>query len=50
MKTQRILSIDTNAKTVKGQKKGYLTGIVYLAPYTLGGTNVCPMAKLAGCH
>ena len=49
-KTQRILSIDTNAKTVKGQKKGYLTGIIYLAPYTLSGVNLCPTAKLAGCH
>lgn len=49
MKTQRILSIDTNAKTVKGQKQGYLTGIIYLAPYTLGGTNVCPMAEKANC-
>jgi len=46
----KILSIDTNAKTVKGQKKGYLTGIVYLAPYTLSGVNLCPTAELAGCH
>jgi len=50
MKTQRILSIDTNAKTVKGQKQGFLTGIIYLAPYTLSGVNLCPTAELAGCH
>ncbi len=44
-----LLSIDTNAKTVKGQKQGFLTGILYLAPYTISGKNVCPMAKLASC-
>jgi len=48
-KTQRILSIDTNSKTVKGQKKGYLTGIVYLAPHKIAGFNICPMAEIAGC-
>ncbi len=43
-----------NAKTIKGQKKGYLTGILYLAPanearaagYTT--PNACPFAS-AGC-
>jgi hypothetical protein len=44
-----LLSIDTNAKTVKGQKQGYMTGILYIAPYNLSGFQVCPMAKLAGC-
>lgn len=46
----KILSIDTNSKTVKGQKQGYLTGIIYLAPYNLSGVNLCPTAELAGCH
>lgn len=46
----KLLNIDANAKTVKGQKKGYLTGIMYLAPYTVSGINVCPMAELANCH
>mgnify|MGYP000318400142 CR=1 FL=1 len=44
-----LLNIDANAKTVKGQKKGYLTGVLYLAPFTISGKNVCPMAELAGC-
>lgn len=34
----------TNAKTTKGEKKGYLTGILYLAPPTVSGYQVCPMA------
>lgn len=45
-----MLSIDTNAKTVKGQQYGYLTGVLYLAPYTLSGHNVCAMAETAQCH
>jgi len=46
----QLLGIGTDAKTVKGEKKGVLTGIMYLAPYTLSGTNVCAMADMAGCH
>ncbi len=38
---QKLLNVDANAKTVKGQKKGYLTGIVYLAPANLSGYEVC---------
>ena len=45
----KLLNIDANAKTVKGQKKGYMTAILYLAPYKLSGYQVCPMAELAGC-
>jgi hypothetical protein len=38
-----------NAKTVKGQKKGYLTFILHLAPSDSAGCgNVCPKAT-AGC-
>ena len=37
-----------NPKTVKGQKKGYLTWILHLAPHTLSGHNVCPKAT-PGC-
>ena len=38
-----------NAKTVKGQKKGYLTFILHLAPADSAGCgNVCPKAT-AGC-
>ena len=45
----KLLNIDANAKTVKGQKKGYMTAILYLAPYKLSGVNLCPMAEQAGC-
>lgn len=45
----KLLSINQDSKTIKGLKKGYLTGIMYLAPYTLGGKNLCPFAKAAGC-
>lgn len=44
------LSVGTDAKTVKGQKKGVLTGILYMAPHTLGGgKTLCPFST-AGCR
>ena len=45
-----ILSVSADSKTVKGEKLGYLTGILYLAPYNLSGTNLCPNADNAQCH
>jgi hypothetical protein len=48
-KRVRLISIDTNAKTVKGQKEGYLTGILYIAPANLSGYNTCALAEKAGC-
>lgn len=45
----KLLNLDANAKTVKGQKKGYMTAILYLAPYKVSGYQVCPMAEAAGC-
>lgn len=45
---KNLLAIDTNAKTVKGQKVGYMTGILYLAPAKLSGYEVCPM-RSKGC-
>ena len=45
----QLLNIDTNPKTVKGQKHGYMTAILYLAPYKASGKNVCPMAHIAKC-
>ena len=44
-----LLAINSDSKTVKGQQYGYMTGILYLAPFTLSGTNLCPMAKKANC-
>ncbi len=46
---KKLLNIDENAKTVKGQKKGYLTAILYLAPHTESGFNTCPMSS-EGCR
>lgn len=44
-----LLNVDGNAKTIKGQASGYLTGILYLAPANLAGVgNLCPHAS-AGC-
>ena len=50
MKFKQLFSIDTNAKTVKGQQYGFMTGILYLAPYKLSGYQVCAMADMAQCH
>ena len=49
IRKQKLLSIDSNPKTVKGQKHGYMTGILYLSPADLSGHNVCANAKIAGC-
>lgn len=38
-----------NTKTVKGQGKGYLTGILHLAPANLSGYNVCKFST-KGCR
>lgn len=46
---KQLLAIDTNAKTVKGQKSGYKTAILYLTPASGSGENVCAMAALAQC-
>lgn len=45
----QLLNIDQNAKTVKGQKKGYMTAVMYLAPAKVSGFQVCPMSS-AGCR
>lgn len=37
-----------NPKILKGQKRGYLSAVLHLAPHTLSGYNVCPKAT-AGC-
>lgn len=50
MKQNRLLSVGHDAKTVKGEKQGVLTGILYMAPHTLGGgKSVCPFST-AGCR
>lgn len=44
----KLLTI-TNGKTPKGEKLGWLSAILYLAPHTLGGgkTTLCPMSTPA---
>lgn len=37
-----------NPKLMKGEKKGYLSFVLHLAPSTLSGKNTCPKAT-AGC-
>ena len=50
MSYKMMLSMSADAKTVKGQAQGYLTGILYLTPSDGGGFgDVCPFALLAGC-
>ena len=47
---KQLLGFNTNAKTIKGEKIGYYTGILYLAPSDISGFQVCPLAKLAQCE
>ena len=47
--TYKLLSVNSDTKTIKSNKAGFLTGILYLAPYNLSGVNLCPFAKVAGC-
>jgi hypothetical protein len=48
-KPKNVFSISADAKTSKGEKYGFLTGILYLAPAKLSGYQVCPMATMAQC-
>lgn len=41
----RTILGESSAKTIKGEKIGYLTGIVYLVP----DQKLCPFAIMAGC-
>jgi hypothetical protein len=45
---KNLLSVDTNSKTIKGQKEGYITAILYLAPHKISGKNLCAFAS-KGC-
>jgi hypothetical protein len=48
-KSKALLSVSSDAKTIKGETLGFLTGILYLAPATTTKWNTCPMAKKAQC-
>ena len=41
-----LFSIGADAKTVKGEKRGFRTAILYLMP----DDTLCPMARIAGCR
>jgi hypothetical protein len=47
---EKLLGIDTNAKTIKGEKYNIKTAILYLMPAKQSGVQLCPMAKTAGCE
>lgn len=46
---EKLLGIDTNAKTIKGEKYNIKTAILYLMPAKGSGVNLCANAVLAGC-
>ena len=46
----KLLGIDTNAKTIKGEKYGIKTAILYLMPAMGSGVQLCAMASTAGCE
>lgn len=48
-KSKALLSVSSDAKTIKGETLGFLTGILYLAPATTTKWNTCSMAKIAKC-
>ncbi len=41
-----LLSVGVDSKTIKGQKFGYLTGVLYMMP----NDQICPMSEIAGCR
>lgn len=47
---EKLLGIDTNAKTIKGEKYGIKTAILYLMPAEQSGVQLCAMAGTAGCE
>ena len=49
-KPAAMLRLDGSTKVIKGNKLGFRTAILYLAPYNISGFNVCPMAQIAQCH
>ena len=46
---ETMLTVSADAKTVKGEKKGFLTGILYLISSDISGVNLCALAKIAAC-
>lgn len=48
MSPYKLISVSHDAKTVKGQKRGVLTGILYLAPGNISGREFCNN-RSSGC-
>ncbi len=48
-KPDSMLRLDGSTKVIKGNRLGYRTAILYLAPANMSGVNVCPMAITAQC-
>ena len=44
-----LFNKDRNPKTIKGQKYGVLTFILYMSSHKESGVNLCAMADIAGC-
>jgi hypothetical protein len=44
-----LLNVDKNAKTIKGRKKNFVTGILYLAPARESGYQTCSSSS-PGCR
>ena len=47
---EKLLGVDTNAKTIKGEKYNIKTAILYFMPAKQSGEQLCPMAAIAGCE
>lgn len=50
MPRYNLLSVGADAKTGKGIAHGVITGVLYLAPHTVAGPNLCPASAIAGCR
>ncbi|WP_046869296.1 GP88 family protein [Microvirga massiliensis] len=46
---ERLIRIESDAKTIKGEKIGFMTAILYMAPHAISGQNLCALALLARC-
>jgi len=46
----KLLGVSGDAKTVKGEKYGVLTAILYLSPAKKSGVNMCAMSHIAMCE
>lgn len=44
-KSNHLIAVSSDTKTVKGNKQGVLTGIMYFAPHNISGNQVCPKAS-----